>query len=59
LIVEDELLLVVRLQRSQAHLWFVAHIGNISGCKITEVAAGRRQTNQPLNVTFQSKTGCL
>ena len=25
LVVEDELILVVRLQRSQGHLWFVAH----------------------------------
>ena len=28
-------------------------------CKITEVAAGDWQTNQPLNVTFQSKMGCF
>ena len=59
LVVEDELLHVVRLQRSQDHLWFVAHVGNISDCKITEVAAGGWQTNQPLNVTFQSKTACF
>jgi hypothetical protein len=37
----------------------VAHKGIVSSCKITEVTAGDWQTNQPLNVTFQSKMGCF
>jgi len=30
-----------------------------STCKITEVAAGEWQTNQPFYVTFQSKNACF
>ena len=38
-------------------LVYCVHVVMVLSCKITELAAGGWQTNQPLNVTFQSKKG--